>query len=308
MFWVVTLFANGTVLLLLNATLVATVANISLPAPPASVPEVRLDGVPVPALVVNNSLVVPTGGRGVVTVRYVPRVGEADNLLYFNITTSDLFAIWVQRGVVAVPKLRILNYTTLNGDLFIVARGPGVLAYAKPAAPVATQSAGTPSSTTTRSSGPSPSPTALSTTTLSTGQGKVATTAATPSASAPLTNPATPSPAVSATSTAHQVAQPAQDLTPLLVAAVAVATLVLGFALYRKARTAPGATQLSEVDSKILAYLHKRGGAYEAQIARELSLPRTTVHRAVRRLAEQGLVKIEKRDGKNWLEPTDAAP
>ncbi|MEM1570512.1 MAG: helix-turn-helix domain-containing protein [Pyrobaculum sp.] len=307
MFWVITLFANGTVLLLFNATLVATVANISLPAPPASVPEVRLDGIPVPALIVNNSLVVPTGGQGVVTVRYVPRLGEADNLLYFNITTSDLFAIWVQRGVIAVPKLRIINYTMLNGDLLIVAKGPGVLAYAKPAPPVATQSAGTPRPTTTQSGGLFPSLTAPSATTSSTSLNNIATTAVTTSTSVPLTQPTTSSPVLSETSTTHQVDHTAQELTPFLLVAVAVAASALGFALYRKARMAPSATQLSEVDSKILAYLHKRGGAYEAQIARELSLPRTTVHRAVRRLAEQGLIKIEKRDGKNWLEPTGSS-
>lgn len=242
-----------------------------------------------------------------VTVRYVPRLGEADNLLYFNITTSDLFAIWVQRGVIAVPKLRIINYTMLNGDLLIVAKGPGVLAYAKPAPPVATQSAGTPRPTTTQSGGLFPSLTAPSATTSSTSLNNIATTAVTTSTSVPLTQPTTSSPVLSETSTTHQVVHTAQELTPFLLVAVAVAASALGFALYRKARMAPSATQLSEVDSEILAYLHKRGGAYEAQIARELSLPRTTVHRAVRRLAEQGLIKIEKRDGKNWLEPTGSS-
>lgn len=60
---------------------------------------------------------------------------------------------------------------------------------------------------------------------------------------------------------------------------------------------------MSEVDARILDYLRKKGGAYETQISRELGIPRTTVFRAVRRLEETGRIRVEKRDGKNWIEP-----
>jgi uncharacterized membrane protein len=61
--------------------------------------------------------------------------------------------------------------------------------------------------------------------------------------------------------------------------------------------------ELGEVDAKILDYVRRRGGAYEADVARELGIPRTTVSRAVRRLEERGLVRVEKREGRNWVAP-----
>jgi uncharacterized membrane protein len=60
---------------------------------------------------------------------------------------------------------------------------------------------------------------------------------------------------------------------------------------------------LGEVDAKILEYIRRRGGAYEAEIAKELDIPRTTVFRAVRRLEAQGLVRLVKKEGRNWVAP-----
>jgi uncharacterized membrane protein len=57
------------------------------------------------------------------------------------------------------------------------------------------------------------------------------------------------------------------------------------------------------VDAKVLEYVRRRGGAYETDVARELGIPRTTVFRAVRRLEERGLVRVEKREGRNWVAP-----
>jgi len=54
-----------------------------------------------------------------------------------------------------------------------------------------------------------------------------------------------------------------------------------------------------------LEYVKKRGGAYEADIAKDLNIPRTTVFRAVRRLEAQGLLRLEKREGRNWVKPTE---
>jgi uncharacterized membrane protein len=58
---------------------------------------------------------------------------------------------------------------------------------------------------------------------------------------------------------------------------------------------------LGEVDAKVLEYVRRRGGVYEADVAGELGIPRTTASRAVRRLEERGLVRVEKREGRNWV-------
>jgi uncharacterized membrane protein len=70
--WIILIFVNGTVLLLLNQTLVWAV--YSLPSPPLSAPVVLNNGTPVPAALNGSVLEVPLLCRAVVTVRYVPRV------------------------------------------------------------------------------------------------------------------------------------------------------------------------------------------------------------------------------------------
>jgi len=301
------LYANGTVLLLLNATFAGVVANVSLPAPPLAKPYVALDGVPVPFLFEGDRVVVPLGGGGVVTVKYVPKLGELDGFLYFNLTTPDLFVIWAEAGVLALPRLTVLNFTKVGNDVIIVAKGPGALAYAR-MPNVAQPPATTPQSTPTTTP-PSPTPTtaqsitpALPATTTST---PVVNTLHTQTSTAP------PSGTVSPTAAATPPATPAGPSSTsgpspsgqlLLAIGVAAALAALAAVLVR-GRRGGGATVggLSEVDERILAYLGERGGAYESEIVRDLGIPRTTVFRAVRRLEEAGLVAVEKRGGRNFV-------
>jgi len=95
-------------------------------------------------------------GGGVVTVKYVPRLGELDGFLYFNITTPDLFVIWAEAGVLALPRLTVLNFTKVGNDVIIVAKGPGALAYAK--MPNAAQTPATMPQSTPTTTSPSPTP------------------------------------------------------------------------------------------------------------------------------------------------------
>jgi len=284
MLWTVLLYANGTVLLLLNATFAGVVANVSLPAPPLAKPYVALDGVPVPFLFEGDRVVVPLGGGGVVTVKYVPRLGELDGFLYFNLTTPDLFVIWAEAGVLALPRLTVLNFTKVGNDVIIVAKGPGALAYAKMTN--VTQPPALPATTTTTSAVNAPH----TQTSTAPPLGAVSPTAAAP----PTVTPAGPGSAGSSS--------PSGQL--LLAIGVAAALAALAAVLVRGRRGGGGGATvggLSEVDERILAYLRERGGAYESEIARELGIPRTTVFRAVRRLEEAGLVVVEKRGGKNFV-------
>ena len=309
MLWTVLLYANGTVLLLLNATFAGVVANVSLPAPPLAKPYVALDGVPVPFLFEGDRVVVPLGGGGVVTVKYVPRLGELDGFLYFNLTTPDLFVIWAEAGVLALPRLTVLNFTKVGNDVIIVAKGPGALAYAK-MTNVTRPPASTPQSTPT-STPPSPAPATAQSITPA----LPATTTTTPAVNVPHTQASTASPSsvVSPTAAAPPIATPAGPSSTgspspsgqLLLAIGMAAALAALAAVFVKGRRSGGGGAtvggLSEVDERILAYLRERGGAYESEIARDLGIPRTTVFRAVRRLEEAGLVVVEKRGSRNFV-------
>ncbi|AAL62914.1 helix-turn-helix transcriptional regulator [Pyrobaculum aerophilum] len=53
---------------------------------------------------------------------------------------------------------------------------------------------------------------------------------------------------------------------------------------------------LPEVDKSILKLLAERQGVvYQSEITKELGLPKSTVHKALRRLSEGGYVEIQKR-------------
>ena len=284
-------------MMMLNATVAVPVFNANLPAEPMWEPVVKLDGVHVPALVEGRRVSVVTGGGGVVTIEYVPRLVDVGGMPVVNITTQDLLLIWANGSLLVMPTIKILNFTRLNHSLVIVARGPGYVAYAAPLAnaarPAATQTTTTAAqpqtNTATQSASTSAVPTSYTTTTRREAPQPSATTTT----------------AVQTTSTAADLSTaadgPARHLCagafdawwPVAVAAAGVAVAYLG-------RRRP--VELGEVDAKILEYVRRRGGAYEADVARELGILRTTVFRAVRRLEERGLVRVEKREDRNPIE------
>jgi len=300
MLWVLMLFANGTVVMLLNATVAVPVLNVTLPAEPMWGPVVELDGVPVPALSDGRNVAVVTGGGGLVTIRYVPRLVTLNGLPAVNITTNDVVLIWANGSLLVVPSLRVLNLTRVDSSLVILAKGPGYVAYAVPRRPeptpaqpaTATAAADTPRSTTTpavasaTAANPTANPSPASN--LTTQFPPVAGPRTTPTAVAATTPPPGFAPG-----------RPPGWLLPLVAAAAAAGAAFLLLSTRRRRQQ----VDLGEVDAKVLEYVRRRGGAYEADVARELGIPRTTVFRAVRRLEERGLVRVEKREGRNWVAP-----
>jgi len=262
---------------------------------------VELDGVPVPALSDGRNVAVVTGGGGLVTIRYVPKLVTLNGQPTVNVTTNDVVLIWANGSLLVVPSLRVLNLTRVDSSLVILAKGPGYVAYAVPRRPeptpaqpaTATAAAGAPGGTTT----PAASATAANSTAHPSPASNLTTQ--TPPVAGPPTTPT----AVAATTPPPGSApdQPPGWLLPL-VAAVAAARAGAAFLLLSTRRRRQQA-DLVEVDAKILEYVRRRGGAYEADVARELGIPRTTVFRAVRRLEERGLVRVEKREGRNWVAP-----
>jgi len=302
MLWVLMVFANGTVVMLLNATVAVPVLNVTLPAEPMWGPVVELDGVPVPALSDGRNVAVVTGGGGLVTIRYVPKLVTLNGLPAVNITTNDVVLIWANGSLLVAPSLRVLNLTRVDSSLVILAKGPGYVAYAVPRRPeptpaqqaTATAAADTPRGTTT--------PAVASAT--------AANPTANPSPASNLTTqfppvagpPTTPTAVAATTQTSPPGSAPGQPpgwLLPLVAAAAAAGAAFLLLSTRRRRQQ----VDLGEVDAKVLEYVRRRGGAYEADVARELGIPRTTVFRAVRRLEERGLVRVEKREGRNWVAP-----
>nr|KJR74320.1 MAG: membrane-associated transcriptional regulator [Thermoproteus sp. AZ2] len=268
MIWAILLFANGTAVLVFNQTVTANIFSVQLPTQPLSIPLVELNKTPVPAVLNGTSLQVPVLGTALVTIVYVPKVEAAGGLLYFNVSEGQ-YVVWAQGGVIVLPAVKVLNLTKINGSLLAFVEGPGQIAYAlqgsiASAPTTSTSSAGTQTTTTSST---------------------IATSSTTTEGSA--TPPTTSSAGFSPPAIYGSVA--------------AVAAVVAVFALLARRQ---GPAELNETDKAILTYLKRHGGAYEAEIARDLGIPRTTVFKAVRRLEERGLVKVEKRDGRNYVEAT----
>jgi uncharacterized membrane protein len=74
--------------------------------------------------------------------------------------------------------------------------------------------------------------------------------------------------------------------------AASAAALVLAYSMLRRKR---GEVRLRPDDRRILEFIRSVGGhTYESDIVRELNLPKTSVWRAIKRLSEAGLVKVER--------------
>jgi uncharacterized membrane protein len=202
--------------------------------------------------------------------------------LVVNITTQDLLLIWANGSLHVMPTVKILNFTRLNHSLVIVARGPGYVVYATSLANAATQRVST-----------SVVPTSYTTATRREVSQQSATTTTTVQTSSTAVSPQAPPPT--------QVAQLGASVPGAFDAWWPVVTATAGAAVAYLGRRRP--VELGEVDAKVLEYVRRRGGAYEADVARELGIPRATVFRAVRRLEERGLVRVEKREGRNWVAP-----
>lgn len=61
------------------------------------------------------------------------------------------------------------------------------------------------------------------------------------------------------------------------------------------------ASTQADVDSQILNLLRDRGVVYQSEIVRVLNLPKSTVHKALRRLSEEGYIEIKRRGRYNLV-------
>ena len=63
---------------------------------------------------------------------------------------------------------------------------------------------------------------------------------------------------------------------------------------------------INEDEVKVLSFLLSKGGeAYQAEIARELGLPKSTVSRIIRRLYEKGLITVRRVSRFSYVQVTD---
>ncbi len=108
----------------------------------------------------------------------------------------------------------------------------------------------------------------------------------------------TPSPITSPTTTTEQALQQAIPI-PIWVIGIIATLGALGVFLALITLRRKKVYKLRPDDARILEYIKKCGGeAFESDIVKDLNIPKTTVWRAIRRLSEANLVRLEREENR----------
>ena len=251
----------------------AMLGNYTLPAPPASdVAAFGTGGEPLPTWVINGTLYILQGGDPAVAI-YVPRFENASGVYKVALSYGDI-VIQAPPGVMVesispTPRDVKINKT----GLYLYTTGPAAVTYYFFTVTVKPTTTPTPTHTT-----PTPTPTAT-----------------TPTTQTPPTTPPT---------TQQPSASPTLPFEALATAAVAAAGAGAAFYHLRRGRgSGGGCGDLNETDLAILAELERRGGSMErAALQAALSLPKTTLHRHLHKLARYGFVRLVQAGGGQRVE------
>lgn len=233
--------------------------------------EVWVDGVQVVPIYYEGKVIVPSNAAGAATIRYVADTVVSDGTVRFEYRLSSEAELKVMQGVVLLTLPPVVRTALEDGVLWMVIRGPANISFipAGTAAPAPTEAAAPPTT---------PSP-------------------ALPGTPAPTTTPPAPPTA--------PVEAPGRELPGWLAYALAGALALAVLALVLRRRGSSGSAEvtsagLDDVDRSILSKLAEKGGeALQSELYRELSVPKTTVWRHVRRLESMGYVKVERVGGVN---------
>ncbi len=230
----------------------------------------------------NNTLFFVAPEPGVVNVRYVVNVSAEDGVFRFSVGRVTAKLVLAPNVILLDIPGRVLETGYGEGGrLYVVFQGPATIEYTlKTGATAAKTAAPTAPTATTNTAKPTPTPSPRPTTT----------------------------PRSSTTGSAT------------LYAAIGVGVVLAAIGVFLALRARRGATRpqspasapggggagsqpppdLNEVDLRILEALEARGGeALQAELQRELGIPKSTLSRRLRRLEEKGYVEIERLGGVN---------
>lgn len=141
--WVLTIFSNGTSIISLNTTYTGSFMTLALPTQPFSAPLVYVNNTPVLPLLNGTSLIVPVFGHASVYVAYVPRVSVVNGLITIDIVNNETLEMVIPYKYVLIYNitLSLINFTSIDDQLIVTARGPGAITYTlAPSKPVVTTS------------------------------------------------------------------------------------------------------------------------------------------------------------------------
>ncbi len=322
---VIHIASDGTVTVTVNGTVEPGLNAFPAPAPPvpATITAV-VDGEAVPVVYENGTIYVASDRTAAASITYVVNVTQTDGGLSFTIGNQTVKLV-VEPNIVLLQLPRgLLAAEQADGRLVLTVKGPDTIVYLV-TQPRQTQTATqTPTATPAETQTATPAPTATATqpqqtqTQTQTPQ-QTATATQAPAETAAGTQAPAPAQTQQATQQPAQT-QPAETqtqtqaggmgaLTLAAAALIVAAGAAIAVAVLR-GRSRPGAVRgpgeaqalmtrgLDDVDRLILETLEKNGGEMlQSELMRATGLPKTTLWRHVRRLAEQGYIEVI-REGK----------
>ncbi len=323
----VTIENDGTVIVIIEGTTEAGLNIINLPIEPleASI-EVYLNDTLIPALYVNNSIVIPSNTSSNFKITYIANTSVLPNdRLSFNVLTNDTIELVLKPQVIlfTIPE-NIISTRVSDSNIIIDFRGPTTIIYGIVVRTTTITTTTTPplttTITTTTTTTTPPATTTVTTTTTTTPPMTTTTlTTSTPQTTTPTTTtPITTS--ASVTTTPKTTPPPPSQTTkteiptgypiplPILigigVAIVAIA-IVIGIV---KARSGGSSTYmmsslLDDLDRSILRKIKESGGSIlQNELYRFFSnVPKATFWRHVKKLERLGFINVVKEGRTNRL-------
>lgn len=253
------LMRNGS-LVIMNVTVSQPVAfvNVTLPIKPMGpITILNSSGSTIPAILVNNQLVIPVLGNGSFTIEYVPRTSTTpDGFLNINVTSEYPINLYANNVLLSnFPMNLLLNFTkTSNGYLLQIAPGNYTIEFIP-------QYTSTVTPTTTNNTTTSNETTPTINVTKQTEPGFI------------------------------------NYLVYIVVAIVIAVILVYLFVIRgRSSSPEPVIIEgLNPTDKEVLKAIAELGGdVYQVDLQKKLNMPKATLWRSIRRLEEAGYVMVIK--------------
>lgn len=129
--WVLTIFKNGTSLISLNTTFTGSFMSLTLPTQPQSIPLVYVNNTPTISLLNGTNLIIPVFGNATVYVIYVPKASVINGLVSINVTNNAILRIIIPYNYILIYNitLTLINFTGIDNQLIVMAKGPGSIVY-----------------------------------------------------------------------------------------------------------------------------------------------------------------------------------
>ncbi len=266
---------DGVVKVVINGTAVSGLNKYPAPVDPIiSTMTAMLNGKEVASIYVNKTIYIATTANGTIQIQYIGNITSNDNYLEFNINNIGApVKLIVSPNIVLldIPS-NIISVKNIDGKLVMVILPPATIKYTI--------------TKTSQTTTPIPGGTATTT------QPQQTTSTPRPQTQTPGQNTAAPP------------GQPIIPSTTIYILAATIAIAVIGATIYyfKRMRATNIPDILDKTDKMILEEIKKAGGTImQGELQKILGLPKATLWRRVKKLAQLGFLEITKEGNSNRL-------